>query len=155
VTPIYAKPTPFPADPDRGIIDEKDYEMSVLAMQKELGHTQLQSQSDSAASSPVDTKQIGIAVTSGERSRSPSPPRRNPPKLPPLGDEVMLEFGRPPLRKGLREWAEGFGRRACVYVCGPTSMKIDVANAVAEMQTDCWMSDEREEIYLHTETFGW
>jgi ferredoxin-NADP reductase len=32
-----------------------------------------------------------------------------------MGDEVHLEFGRPPLRHGLRTWAEGFGRRACIY----------------------------------------
>jgi len=40
-------------------------------------------------------------------------------------------------------------------VCGPPGMKVDVANAVAEMQADIWKSDEREEVYLHTESFGW
>jgi len=34
-------------------------------------------------------------------------------------------------------------------------MKVDVANAVADMQSDIWVCEEREEIYLHSETFGW
>lgn len=34
-------------------------------------------------------------------------------------------------------------------------MKVDVSNAVAEMQSDIWISDDREEVYLHTESFGW
>jgi hypothetical protein len=34
-------------------------------------------------------------------------------------------------------------------------MKVDAANAAAKMQEDIWLSDEREEVYLHTETFGW
>lgn len=76
-------------------------------------------------------------------------------KLPPLGDEVLLEFGRPPLKKALRTWSEGFGKRACIYVCGPPGMKVDVANAAAKMQTDIWGGGEREEVYLHTESFGW
>jgi hypothetical protein len=91
-----------------------------------------------------------------------------------MGDEVHLEFGRPPLRDGLPPWSETFGRRTCIYgtytpslhitaerarltnaVCGPRSMKVDVANAVAAMQSDIWACEEREEIYLHSETFGW
>jgi len=74
-----------------------------------------------------------------------------------FGDEVMIEFGRPRLREGIRPWAEGFGRRTCIYVCGPESMKIDVSNAVAGLQHDIWRREnqDREEVYLHTETFGW
>lgn len=42
-------------------------------------------------------------------------------------------------------------------VCGPESMKIDVSNAVAGLQMDIWRKEnlEREEVYLHTETFGY
>ena len=74
-----------------------------------------------------------------------------------FGDEVMIEFGRPRLREGVRPWAEGFGRRTCIYVCGPESMKIDVSNAVASLQHDIWRrtNQDREEVYLHTETFGY
>ena len=74
-----------------------------------------------------------------------------------FGDEVMIEFGRPRLREGIRPWAEGFGRRACIYVCGPESMRNDVSNAVASLQHDIWRrtNQDREEVYLHTETFGY
>lgn len=34
-------------------------------------------------------------------------------------------------------------------------MKVDVSNAVADMQEDIWESEKREEVYLHTESFGW
>lgn len=34
---------------------------------------------------------------------------------PPLGDEVLLEFGRPPLKDGLRPWSSTFGKRTCIY----------------------------------------
>lgn len=74
-----------------------------------------------------------------------------------FGDEVMIEFGRPRLREGIRPWAEGFGRRTCIYVCGPESMRNDVSNAVASLQHDIWRrtNQDREEVYLHTETFGY
>lgn len=74
-----------------------------------------------------------------------------------FGDEVMIEFGRPRLREGIRPWAEGFGRRTCIYVCGPESMKVDVSIAVASLQHDIWRraNQDREEVYLHTETFGY
>ncbi|KAH0606914.1 uncharacterized protein H6S33_002902 [Morchella sextelata] len=78
-----------------------------------------------------------------------------PTALPPLGDEVLLEFGRPPLKDGLGPWSSTFGKRTCIYVCGPEQMKVDVANAVAKMQPDIWACEEREEVYLHSETFGW
>ena len=148
-TPIFTKPAALPAAP-KEVMDEHTYEMNVLAMRKELNH-------------PDD------AGSYGERSASPSPIAS---KLPPLGDEVLLEFGRPPLGQALRVWSEGFGKRSCIYgmfsrrrcwdemlmvcvVCGPPGMKVDVANAVAKMQNDIWISDEREEVYLHTESFGW
>lgn len=117
--------------------------------------------SDSNAASPVyedphagDSRNTpgGVGMAYGD---GPLEQERRLSKLPPMGDEVLLEFGRPPLREALRQWSEGFGKRACIYVCGPSQMKVDVANAVAEMQDDIWISDEREEVYLHTESFGW
>ena len=74
-----------------------------------------------------------------------------------FGDEVMIEFGRPRLREGIRPWAESFGRRTCIYVCGPEAMRNDVSNAVASLQHDIWRrtNQDREEVYLHTETFGY
>jgi hypothetical protein len=149
----------------REIPDEREYEMNVLAMRKELGHDVDDDDDEEEGSEPHALTMDESTVT------SPSSPAMA--KLPPIGDEVLLEFGRPPLRAALRQWSDGFGKRTCVYglsptttlcmmetnnlcvVCGPPSMKVDVSNAVAEMQNDIWISDEREEVYLHTESFGW
>ena len=97
-TPIFTKPAALPAAP-KEVMDEHTYEMNVLAMRKELNH-------------PDD------AGSYGERSASPSPIAS---KLPPLGDEVLLEFGRPPLGQALRVWSEGFGKRSCIYGVFSTS----------------------------------
>lgn len=71
------------------------------------------------------------------------------------------EYGRPDLAYMLKEWATGgddgrgvLGRRTCVFVCGPPGMRIDVANAVAELQADIWGDDGRDEIFLHTENYA-
>ncbi|KAL7270921.1 hypothetical protein RUND412_006354 [Rhizina undulata] len=112
-------------------------------------------QADTPAPEPAVLPQRRFSRRSKPRPPSIKVVDRGPSPLPPLGDEVLLEFGRPPLKDGLRPWSETFGKRACIYVCGPKSMKVDVANAVADMQTDIWASDEREEVYLHSETFGW
>ncbi|KAI5804532.1 ferric reductase NAD binding domain-containing protein [Geopyxis carbonaria] len=155
MTPVFPKAAALPTT-GRAIPDEHQYELSVLAMQKELNHP---------AAGTASTSNSPIYSTDVDCAGNPFEPEHEPPKkLPPLGDEVLLEFGRPPLRETLRIWAEGFGRRACIYVCGPPGMKVDVANAVADMQSDIWMGGggelgaggvEREEVYLHTESFGW
>jgi predicted ferric reductase len=71
------------------------------------------------------------------------------------------EYGRPDLGYMLKEMATGgadgkgiFGRRTCVFVCGPPSMRIDVANAVARLQADIWGDDSKDEIFLHTENYA-
>ncbi|TVY88172.1 Ferric/cupric reductase transmembrane component, partial [Lachnellula willkommii] len=58
------------------------------------------------------------------------------------------EYGRPQLGYMLKEMATGgadgkgiFGRRTCVFVCGPPSMRVDVANTVARLQSDIWGDD--------------
>ncbi|CAZ81963.1 unnamed protein product [Tuber melanosporum] len=100
-------------------------------------------------------KDVGSSSSDEELHEFPFPAAQPVTPVPPMGDEVLLEFGRPPLRDGLPPWSETFGRRTCIYVCGPQSMKVDVANAVADMQSDIWACEQREEIYLHSETFGW
>ena len=71
------------------------------------------------------------------------------------------EYGRPNLAYMLKEMATGgddgrgiLGRRTCVFVCGPPSMRIDVANAVASLQADIWGDDSKDEIFLHTENYA-
>ncbi|CAL3962678.1 hypothetical protein PZA11_000238 [Diplocarpon coronariae] len=70
------------------------------------------------------------------------------------------EYGRPDLGYMLKEMATGgadgkgiFGRRTCVFVCGPPSMRVDVATTVARLQADIWGDDSKDEIFLHTENY--
>jgi predicted ferric reductase len=72
-----------------------------------------------------------------------------------------MEYGRPDLAYMLKEMATGgedgkgiLGRRTCVFVCGPPSMRVDVANAVASLQADIWGDDSKDEIFLHTENYA-
>lgn len=72
-----------------------------------------------------------------------------------------VEYGRPDLGYMLKEWATGgadgrgiLGRRTAVFVCGPPSMRVGVANTVARLQAEIWGDDELEEIFLHTENFA-
>ena len=71
------------------------------------------------------------------------------------------EYGRPDLGYMLKDMATGgldgkgiFGRRTCVFVCGPPSMRVDVAKTVAKLQADIWGDDSKDEIFLHTENYA-
>ncbi|KAK8040481.1 ferric reductase like transmembrane component [Apiospora marii] len=72
-----------------------------------------------------------------------------------------VEYGRPDLGYMLKEWATGgtdgrgiLGRRTAVFVCGPESMRVGVANTVARLQAEIWGDDKLEEIFLHTENYA-
>lgn len=72
-----------------------------------------------------------------------------------------VEYGRPDLGYMLKEWATGgtdgrgiLGRRTAVFVCGPASMRVGVANTVARLQAEIWGDDKLEEIFLHTENYA-
>jgi hypothetical protein len=72
-----------------------------------------------------------------------------------------MEYGRPDLGYMLKEWATGgsdgrgiLGRRTAVFVCGPPSMRVGVANTVAKLQAEIWGDDELEEIFLHAENYA-
>ncbi|KAK3311389.1 uncharacterized protein B0T15DRAFT_73070 [Chaetomium strumarium] len=72
-----------------------------------------------------------------------------------------VEYGRPDLGYMLKEWATGgsdgrgiLGRRTAVFVCGPPSMRVGVANTVAKLQAEIWGDDMLEEIFLHTENYA-
>lgn len=45
-------------------------------------------------------------------------------------------------------------RKTLIMGCGPESLKIDLSNAAAMLQSRV-LRDEAEEVSLHTETFGW
>lgn len=72
-----------------------------------------------------------------------------------------VEYGRPDLGYMLKEWATGgvdgrgiLGRRTAVFVCGPPSMRVGVANTVARLQAEIWGDEVLEEIFLHTENYA-
>ena len=63
------------------------------------------------------------------------------------------EYGRPDIPFMLKGFERDFGKRTCVFVCGPPSMRVDVARCVARMQGKV-MRGEKQEIYLHTENYA-
>ena len=65
------------------------------------------------------------------------------------------EYGRPDIPFMLRCFEREFGKRTCVFVCGPPSMRRDVQRCVAGMQRAVMKGEKgREEIYLHTENYA-
>ncbi|KAI4288202.1 MAG: hypothetical protein L6R35_002535 [Caloplaca aegaea] len=66
------------------------------------------------------------------------------------------EYGRPDIPFMLKGFERDFGKRVCVFVCGPPSMRVDVQRCVAGMQRKVWGGggDGREEVYLHTENYA-
>lgn len=64
------------------------------------------------------------------------------------------EWGRPDIPYMLREMSrEWKGRRTCVYVCGPPSMRVDVSNTVASLQSMV-LSGKLDEVFLHAENYA-
>lgn len=69
-------------------------------------------------------------------------------------DGWSTEYGRPDLKHMLREMGPTFGRRTCVFVCGPAGMRIAVTETVAELQRSVWSNSSRDEIFLHAENYA-
>jgi predicted ferric reductase len=70
-------------------------------------------------------------------------------------DGWSTEYGRPDLPYTLRQMSRTWGRRTCVFVCGPPSMRIAVAKSVAELQMEVLRpGNGKEEIFLHTENYA-
>ncbi|KAF1996171.1 hypothetical protein P154DRAFT_443983 [Amniculicola lignicola CBS 123094] len=69
-------------------------------------------------------------------------------------DGWSTEYGRPDLPYTLKELSKNFGRRTCVFVCGPSAMRVDVSNTVAELQRSVWNDANRDEIFLHAENYA-
>lgn len=65
---------------------------------------------------------------------------------------MQLHNGRPYMPNLLDEMVAL--RKTLVMGCGPESLKIDLSNAVAKLQSRV-MENTAEELSLHTETFGW
>ncbi|KAI9779368.1 MAG: hypothetical protein M1835_004712 [Candelina submexicana] len=65
-----------------------------------------------------------------------------------------MEYGRPDIPFMLRQMSKGFGKRTCVFICGPPSMRMDVSRAVAGLQSGVWGDPMKDEIFLHTENYA-
>ncbi|CAK7565381.1 MAG: hypothetical protein SEPTF4163_003297 [Sporothrix epigloea] len=109
--------------------------------------------------SPLTGLKVVVPETPSESQASPA---RHAPSAPHQIDGGWgVEYGRPDLEYMLRKWATGgpngrgvLGRRTAVFVCGPASMRVGVANAVARLQAEIWGDDLLEEIFLHTENYA-
>lgn len=75
------------------------------------------------------------------------------PSLRPKKTSWSTEYGRPDIPYMLKGFEREFGKRTCVFVCGPPGMRVDVQRVVAGMQRSVWSSD-REEVFLHTENYA-
>lgn len=64
------------------------------------------------------------------------------------------EYGRPDIPYMLKGFERDFGKRTCVFVCGPPGMRVDVQRVVAGMQRAVWSKEGREEVFLHTENYA-
>ena len=69
-------------------------------------------------------------------------------------DGWSTEYGRPDIPYLLKGLSKNFGRRTCVFVCGPPSMRINVSDTVAELQRSVWSDNTRDELFLHTENYA-
>ena len=75
------------------------------------------------------------------------------PAVNPKKSSWSTEYGRPDIPYVLKGFERDFGKKTCVFVCGPPSMRVDVQRCVANMQRSVWAKD-REELYLHTENYA-
>ena len=69
-------------------------------------------------------------------------------------DGWRTEYGRPDIPYMLKGMSREFGRRTCVYVCGPPEMRTDVSNSVARLQWEVMGNSGMDEIFLHAENYA-
>lgn len=91
-------------------------------------------------------------------SNAPSPPQKQTPRFASLPlqrrDGWRIDHVRPDIPRMLTEYSQTFGRRTCVFVCGPPSMRIEVTKTVAHLQQQVMMDSRRDEIFLHAENYN-
>ncbi|KAJ5632626.1 hypothetical protein N7490_008965 [Penicillium lividum] len=69
-------------------------------------------------------------------------------------DNWKTDYFRPNVAKILNEYSKTFGRRACVFVCGPPSLRVEVSNTVAKLQLQVLTDSSKDEIFLHAENYN-
>lgn len=71
------------------------------------------------------------------------------------GSGWSTEYGRPDIPYMLKSMSEEWtGKRVCVFVCGPSGMRVDVSNCVAGLQRRVWAKGPIEEVFLHAENYA-
>lgn len=104
----FTRPPPALIRPSTAADDEFDKQFSLHIVEKEM-------RNNSGGLSPGGMSSGGLSPGGHDPFERPTTP------APPLGDEVLLEFGRPPLKDGLRPWSDTFGKRTCIYGIFPFS----------------------------------
>ncbi|KAJ5663086.1 hypothetical protein N7507_003817 [Penicillium longicatenatum] len=69
-------------------------------------------------------------------------------------DNWKTDYFRPDVSKLLIEYSRSFGRRACIFVCGPPSLRVEVSNTVAKLQLQVLTDSSKDEIFLHAENYN-
>ncbi|RHZ50456.1 putative metalloreductase transmembrane component [Aspergillus thermomutatus] len=69
-------------------------------------------------------------------------------------DGWRIDHVRPDIPRILTEYSQTFGRRTCVFVCGPPSMRIEATKTVARLQQQVMMDSCKDEIFLHAENYN-
>ncbi|KAL1849462.1 hypothetical protein Plec18167_006575 [Paecilomyces lecythidis] len=69
-------------------------------------------------------------------------------------DGWRTEYGRPDITSMLKDMSKSFGRRTCIFVCGPPSMRVEVARTVAGLQRLVMTDASKDEIFLHAENYA-
>lgn len=54
----------------------------------------------------------------------------------------------------LKEQSKSWGRRTCVFICGPAAMRVELANTVAGLQHLVMTDPTKDEIFLHAENYA-
>ncbi|GES63167.1 metalloreductase transmembrane component [Aspergillus terreus] len=65
-----------------------------------------------------------------------------------------IDYVRPDIPRLLDDFSKGFGRRTCVFVCGPPSMRVTVSDSVARLQQRVLTDSSKDEIFLHAENYN-
>lgn len=124
-----------------------------------------------AAATPPDALKFGFASTPTEFRKSimrfaflPGGGRQR--------DGWSVEYGRPDIPLFLRQTSCTFGRRSAVFVCGPPSMRVNVQQTIAQLQSGVLFDRAKvcpcasgsvdvvadkamqDEIFLHTENYS-
>lgn len=89
---------------------------------------------------------------------NPAPSPRPQPRLTALPfhkrDGWRTDYFRPDIPQILTDCSKSFGRRACVFVCGPPSMRVEVSRTVAQLQQQVMKDPAKDEIFLHAENYN-